>query len=172
MHIAERNLDTPLADSLSRITVLLLDTAIDMAAKMNNLDYLRLGYGIRAEAEIYLNHHKEAMESFTNERLFYDSIFNEQKSQQIEEIQTKYETESRDAEIRQLNSENEIKQLKVIQQEEALRADVLTFDKKQNEILLLNQSQEIQKLQLTQSHHDLEHFQINVEDWKRRQQED
>jgi two-component system, NarL family, sensor kinase len=53
--------------------------------------------------------HKESNEYLIKSYEVKDSIFNEQKSQQLLELQTKYETEKNEGEIKFLKQENELK---------------------------------------------------------------
>lgn len=55
--------------------------------------------------------YKAALEAHKRFKALNDSVYNAQKSEQIAEMQTKYETEKKELEIRNLSQENEIKTL-------------------------------------------------------------
>lgn len=57
------------------------------------------------------NDFKRAFEYYRDAALLKDSIFNEQKSQQILDLRTRYETEKKESQIRLLQQENELKDL-------------------------------------------------------------
>ncbi len=92
-----------------------------------------------------------------------DSIFSSEKSHQLTEMQTKYETEKKDKEIQLLNKENDIKALQVKQEHSSLLAAKLEADKKQTQISLLGKTREIQDLELKKQKQELEKKQLEAQ---------
>jgi signal transduction histidine kinase len=60
-----------------------------------------------------LGNYKEAYEYMKKYAAVYDKVFNEEKSKQFSELQTKYETEKKEQAIAILNRDNEIQQLQL-----------------------------------------------------------
>lgn len=66
-----------------------------------------------ASVNYQLNNYKEAYDYLKKSATSYNIVFNEEKSKQISEMQTKYETEKKEQAIAILNRDNEIKQLQI-----------------------------------------------------------
>ncbi|MEO1253339.1 MAG: tetratricopeptide repeat protein [Bacteroidota bacterium] len=71
--------------------------------------------------------YKEAMEYQTLHFAFKDSLLNEASSQQLVEMETKYDTEKKEQEIQSLSQQNEIKDLQINQQRIVLGASFSVF---------------------------------------------
>jgi tetratricopeptide (TPR) repeat protein/serine phosphatase RsbU (regulator of sigma subunit) len=85
------------------------------------LEKLIENYAALAEAYRDLGNYQKSvfyMERYSKTK---DSLFTENTFKQIEEIQTKYETEKKEKEIELLNKENLVKDLKVKEQHEAIQ---------------------------------------------------
>ncbi|MCD4746247.1 MAG: sensor histidine kinase [Bacteroidales bacterium] len=75
----------------------------------------KIFYGLSATYEA-MKKFDTALEYFKKFQLLNDSVFNEKKSEQFLEMQTKYETEKKEKEITFLTQEKEIHQLEISQQ--------------------------------------------------------
>jgi tetratricopeptide (TPR) repeat protein len=96
-----------------------LNEVIDITEPIGALYSTSIAYKYRSEVFQSLNNSNAALEDFKVHHQFNDSIFNEKKSQQIEELKTIYETEKKEAaialqeiEIQTLNQEVEINTLR------------------------------------------------------------
>ena len=85
------------------------DQAIDLAEEANAKNNLKNSYLQRSKAHALLGNYKKAYEDRMQLSTVNDSIFNETKSQQIEELRTIYETEKKEQQI--VIQENEIQLL-------------------------------------------------------------
>ncbi len=83
--------------------------SIMLADSIGAKDQLKTAFGLRAESHSGLRDFKLAFNDYQNLISINDSIFNEKKQQQIEELKTIYETEKKEAEI--ALQEEEIKTL-------------------------------------------------------------
>lgn len=72
-------------------------------------DLRRHIYGMLSETYASENEYRKAFDYYVRATQLKDSIFNEQKNQQIIDIQARYETEKKENQIRLLQQENELK---------------------------------------------------------------
>ncbi len=86
------------------------DQALAAAEKLDFKDFKRHLYKILADTHQGLGNYRQAYEHLTRYTVLNDSIFNEQKSRQILDMQTRYETEKKEQEI-------QIRDLKLAEQE-------------------------------------------------------
>jgi signal transduction histidine kinase len=87
--------------------------AKDVAEKINSNKLLYKTYNGMALVNNQLGNYKEAYEYMKKHATVYDKVFNEEKSKQFSELQTKYETEKKEQAIAILNRDNEIQQLQL-----------------------------------------------------------
>src|SRR5262249_39543782 len=80
--------------------------------------YREINQAASGLAEIYrIQHRIDSSYHYYQIAVAYkDSMFNEEKSRQIAEMQAKYETEKKEKQIDLLNKDNELKNLKIAQQ--------------------------------------------------------
>jgi len=90
-----------------------LNAAMKIAETLNSFKLLYKVYGGMALCYNGKNDFKNAFLFQKKYSAAYDSMFNEQKSKQISELQTLYETEKKEQEIKLLNRENEISTLQI-----------------------------------------------------------
>lgn len=81
------------------------DRSIHLAGKINAKENLKIGYYNRSNSYEMLRRYSTALQDFKNYKAVDDSIFNTQKSRQIEELRTIYETEKKEKEIELQKSE-------------------------------------------------------------------
>ena len=86
---------------------------LDIAKKTETLLLQSDGYEILSAAYDSLHNYKKSLEYYKLFKQINDSIFNEQSSKQIAEMQTKYETEKKEKENELLVKKNEIQQLQI-----------------------------------------------------------
>lgn len=89
--------------------ILYLDEAINKSTPSRRLDYLMESYKLRSTTYEILKNSKKALSDLKVHQVYKDSIFNNKKIQQIEELKTIYETENKQT-LLALNKE-EIKNL-------------------------------------------------------------
>jgi two-component system, NarL family, sensor kinase len=87
--------------------------ALELTYQINYKDLRRYVYSILAKTYDAEGNYKESYQYLIKGNEVKDSIFNEQKSQQLLEIQTKYETEKKEGEIKFLKQENELKDARI-----------------------------------------------------------
>jgi two-component system, NarL family, sensor kinase len=90
-----------------------LEEAKRIGEEMKSFKLLYKVYEGMANCYNKKGNYKLAYEYHKKHSIAYDSMFNEQKSKQISELQTLYETEKKEQEIVLLNHENEIKDLEL-----------------------------------------------------------
>lgn len=101
--------------------------AVAFSKRINYPDMLQNGYLLLSK--IY-EENRKFDEAYVAHKLYVsvkDSIFNSAKSEQINELQTKYETEKKQQQISILNKENTIQKLQLSQRDFALVAIIGTF---------------------------------------------
>lgn len=130
-------------------------TAASIADSIGTKRELYEAYLSLAENSAKLNRYDEAYRYHDLYATVKDSVFNEISSKQVKDVQAKYETEKKDKQISDLNHENEIQLLKVKEQQSALLSSSLLVQQGVNEITMLNQSQDIQKLTIAISTNEL-----------------
>ncbi|HET6243044.1 MAG TPA: tetratricopeptide repeat protein [Bacteroidia bacterium] len=92
------------------------------------------------------NNHQKALEYYKLYSQIKDSIYSLATNQQLSEMQTKYETEKKEKEIRVLIQETEIQGLRLGTQQSELAKQQLEAETKEKEIILLNKNREIQQM--------------------------
>ncbi|MGI9547476.1 MAG: tetratricopeptide repeat protein [Flavobacteriaceae bacterium] len=79
--------------------------AIKLADSIQSLDVLSDAYEERARVYEEMGNHKSALEDQKNFQIVHDSVYNIAKSNQIEELKTRYETEKKEQQIALQESE-------------------------------------------------------------------
>lgn len=153
-YIAAGTLSSLVLDSTTAIDY--LNKAIALSKKLNNRDNLRDAY---LHTTIFFKEHKDfynAYENFKNYVRIKDSIINDATIARVAELQTQYETEKKDAEIKQLSSQQLIQKLEIEKQQAIIKGNLLEAKEKQNQIDLLTQTQQVQDLKIKQQDQALE----------------
>jgi len=97
---------------------------------------------------------------------YKDSLLTIESTNQVERLQYQFDREQKKNEINLLTRENEIKSLEVQNQKAALLSSKMEAARKQDQILLLASSRELQKLQLEKTLKDLERKNKEFKDQK------
>jgi len=90
--------------------------AIDMATEINAKATLKLGYAILSKYYAVTNNYKEAYDVQKKLNVLKDSLYKLELTDNIAEMQTKYETEKKEKEIQILTQNTEIQNLKLKRQ--------------------------------------------------------
>lgn len=88
--------------------------------------------------------------------LYRDSLNNVEINKKISELQTQYETEKKDYEIKKLTAEQKIRALEIERQKAIIAGNVALTEQKNHEIELLSQYKEVQELKFKQQDEQLE----------------
>lgn len=88
-----------------------LYSGINVAKETGDLDLQSRAYGTLSEIYQNSGEYEKSLETSRISSALNDSIINTEKVEQIAEMQTLYETDKKDREIRLLNNENELKSL-------------------------------------------------------------
>lgn len=94
--------------------------ALAIAKEIGSKEDIKESYQNLSEIFAMMNDYKKAYQYHQLYSQINDSIFGRKFSRQISELQTKYETEKKEKEIKLLNNENEIKSLRIKEQEHLL----------------------------------------------------
>jgi signal transduction histidine kinase len=86
-----------------------VNDAIEIARRINARQQVMEGLKEYSEICFALGNYKQAFIEFGKHSVVKDSLFKDEKTKQIAELQTKYETEKKEGEILQLRHENELK---------------------------------------------------------------
>lgn len=128
----------------------------DLSQQLNNKTLWRDYYGSKSAYHKNQGDYKSAYEDIRKYYLYKDSLVNESTQINIAELQTQYETEKKDQAIVALNAEQKIRQLELEKQKAVIAGNQEEAKRKQNEIDLLVQSQQLQKLKIKQQEEELE----------------
>lgn len=91
----------------------LLKRSIDINHELGNLTWLINGHALMAELCLETNRHEEAIRHLQLVSQYKDSLYNAEKSGQIQEMQSLYELEGKEHTIKLLESENTLHQQQV-----------------------------------------------------------
>lgn len=141
-------------DSLSVITY--FNKAFQLSKQLQSKTNLRdIYYHL---THFYKAHHnyEEAYNSLRKYIDYRDSIINDNTRTSIAEIETKYQTAKKDAEIENLNAAQRIKELQIEKQKALITGSQLEVQRKEKEIQLLSQAKELQELKISQQSEQLE----------------
>lgn len=137
-----------------------LNKAVQLYEKSNSTKEASDVYKLISNAKTELGRYKDALEAYKRYSVLKDSIFTEESHKQIEEMNTKYETEKKEGQIKLLNKENQLKDKENQQQRLiiyffiggliiVLLFSVIIYkqfrDKKKANILLEHQNEEISR---------------------------
>ena len=104
-----------------------LNEAIAFAKRFNNLPLLKENYEAYYELSKFKGDYKTALDYQLLYRSIADSLFNLQKSAQINELQIKYEAEKKDHKISQLKQENKVNEAELGKQKILKNAFIAGF---------------------------------------------
>ena len=90
-----------------------LQTGLELAKQIGHMEYTRNAYEKLATLDSARGNHAAALEHYKIYKLYSDSIVNDASSRQLNEMQTKYDTEKKDHEIVLLNMDNELQKYQV-----------------------------------------------------------
>lgn len=154
LYVAAGNLANITEDSLTALDY--YNKALQLAQGLHNLENISNVYD---KLHSFYLAHKDYEKAYDNYRRYInyrDSISNVSTLSKIEEIKTKYETEKKDNEIAQLNTEQRIRQLKIENQKAIIAVNEQEARQKEKEIQLLSQAKELQGLKIKQQGEQLE----------------
>jgi tetratricopeptide (TPR) repeat protein/DNA-binding CsgD family transcriptional regulator len=86
---------------------------IALAKQIQSLELQENGHEIASKIYLKIGLLARALEEMTAYQAVHDSIFKLERSKQVEELQTQYETEKKDAEIRDLTQTNELNRWRI-----------------------------------------------------------
>lgn len=95
-------------------------SAEKLAVEMNASALLSQAYRGMSHTLEEMGRYSEALKFHKSYSDLEDSVFNERKSKQIEELQTRYETEKKERDIQMLSQQNEIRELRINKQHEQI----------------------------------------------------
>ena len=101
--------------------------AIAFSKQINYPDMVQNGYFLLSQLHEKNSDFSKAFDAHKNYVAVKDSIFNISKSKQIDELQTKYDTEQKQQKINFLSKENTIQKLKLRQRDGAILAISISF---------------------------------------------
>lgn len=87
---------------------ILIDEALDLAHEIDAKDLLSEFYELKSDIALTQNDFRQAYEYNKISNQWKDSVFNDESTRQINELQAKYETEKKDKQIKVLAKEKEI----------------------------------------------------------------
>lgn len=90
-----------------------IEYSIELSNQLNIFDILKRAYLLYSKVDSAKGRYPESLAHFKLYSNYKDSIFNEKSSQQIAEMQTKYETAKKEQEIIKLQEEKAIRELKI-----------------------------------------------------------
>lgn len=90
-----------------------LEKSLNIALKIGFIEVMQKDYEFLSEAYLALNDYENAFEYHVLYTNLKDSLFNEITHQQVTEIQTKYETEKKEQEIKSLTQDKKIQMLEI-----------------------------------------------------------
>jgi len=130
--------------------------AKEMAVRLNLRENIKSVYYYQTIFYKDRKNYYEAYENFKKYISYRDSLNSEGTKKTIAELETKYQSEKKDNEIQQLNTEKKIKQLEIEKQKAIITGNRLQAAKKQNEIDLLAKSRELLDTRVRQQDAELE----------------
>lgn len=90
-----------------------LDEGIELGKKLHMLDMLQKSYLLFSRIDSARGRNSEALEHFKTYSFYKDTIYNEESSRQIAEMETKYETAKKEQSIEQLRQEKILRELEI-----------------------------------------------------------
>jgi two-component system, NarL family, sensor histidine kinase UhpB len=161
LYVAVANLADGTKDSALAISY--FDKALEVSKALANKENIGNVYEKMSIFYNKHNDHKKALKLYKIFILYKDSINAKSNLSKIEEIQTRYETEKKDNEIKKLQVEQKIKVLQIEKQNAVINGNTILAKKKETEIallakesLLLKQAGELQNLQIAQQDEEID----------------
>ncbi|GEM_PF-1470076 len=105
------------------------------------------------------NQHKQALETFKEHKIITDSLFNTTKTKAIAEIETKYNTEKKEQQILQLQSEQKLTTTQLNLRAQQLENEKLLSNQKSQQLTLSQKDNQIKTLTLTKQELELQNKQ-------------
>ncbi len=139
-----------------------LNNGLELAKKMGIKNVIKDAYQGLTQVDSIVGNHNHALEHYKLYTIYKDSLLNENNNKMIAEIKTKYETEKKDKEIQQLESEKQISRLQIVVHQESLnriqteKAKILTenlFNMQQ--LALLEYEKKLQHLEIGKNQAEL-----------------
>ncbi len=96
-----------------------LNKALNAFAGINSLSVTKDIYLMLYKSDSAMGNYLSAIRHLMKHKILNDSIFNETKSRQIEELQVQYETAKKQKDIESLNNQNELQQIRVAEANKA-----------------------------------------------------
>jgi tetratricopeptide (TPR) repeat protein len=150
------------------------DKALDEAVLNNSVNTIKDIHLMLFKTDSSLGNYISAINHLNQFRQLNDSIFNETKSKQIEEVQTKYETEKKEHNIKLLERESNLQQSKLVQASHTrnwilggtalLLVILVLLIRNVNLKQLTNKRQKMQQLEIERQNDTLRHL-INEKEW-------
>jgi two-component system, NarL family, sensor histidine kinase UhpB len=132
----------------SLVTIEYYNKSIRMSQELGNKDNLKDAYLYLSNYHNSKKNYSEAYINYKKHILYRDSVISMEKEEKIAELEQRYETNKKDAEIERLNNEQRIKQLEIEKQKALVAGNVALALQKQNEIDLLSKSRELQEIKI------------------------
>jgi two-component system sensor histidine kinase UhpB len=139
-----------------------LDKALSLSKEIGNKDLIKKSYDILSKLNNQTGNYVQALEYYKLHEAYKDSLLNESNGKSIAEMKTKYETEKKDKEIQQLESEKQINNLQLMIQHESLNRIQIEKAKIQTQNLfnlqqveLLGNEQILQQLEIDKNQAEL-----------------
>ncbi|PCH66497.1 MAG: hypothetical protein COC01_07880 [Bacteroidetes bacterium] len=113
--------ETYLAKRKFSKALIFLNQSMDLAKVVGANGHLRESYLLLSKTYAAVN---DSQSAYKNHKLYTaikDSMFNEQSTRSMQEMQTKYESEKKEKEIEMLTKDNELQALKTSQQESQIK---------------------------------------------------
>lgn len=151
------------SDALKQDTAVTLDyykKGIKLSQEMKSRNNLKDLYLYMSNFYSRKKNFEAAYVNYKKHILYRDSIASEEKQQNIDELEKKYQTAKKDIEIERLNADQRIKQLEIEKQKAIISGNLLEARQKENEISLLQQQQQLQNLKLAQQEEELQKQQL------------
>ena len=144
---------------------------LDIAKEIGSLFLQRAYYKNLSNAYDSIHNFQKAYEYFKLFKLINDSIYNKESTNQIAEMQTKYETEKKDKDIQLLNKDKELQKTELLKNEETIkRKNTLLFFIISGFVLvviaviiILNLRRSNEKVKLEKQLSDLEHKALQLQ---------
>lgn len=132
------------------------DESYALAKAAGDKDALRDWYG--SLAHYYASVKKDSLKAYpylVSFHAYKDSLLNEKSKKDFNELEVRYETEKKQAEIIKLANEQKIQQLELDKKNALLKGNVIEAEQKEKEIQLLTQEKTISQLKIEEQNRSL-----------------
>ncbi len=137
------------------------ENALAISREIGIKDQIKEVYKSLAELDSIMGNNQQAFEHYKLYSVYKDSLLNESIRKTIVEMQTKFDAEKKDEEIKILKSEKQIRDLKLLVQQELLnrmQAEKVKFQTENlfsiQQVLLLGNEKKLQKLEIEKNQID------------------